>query len=59
MWHGTGYYNNNVSHVSIAMLLTKNIQYEWERFKTRVDRSELQEQDLLLYLEENGEDEIY
>jgi hypothetical protein len=49
MWHGTGWYYNNLSHVGLVFLLSKATQRTWEQYKEKVLRKELQEGDLLWY----------
>jgi hypothetical protein len=52
LWHGTGYYNNNVSQVGIALLLSEAIQNAWQAYQKKVEKNELREGDLLWYIEE-------
>ena len=53
MWHGTGYYNNGLCHVGIALLLSNAIQQAWKDYETRATNDELDEDDLLWYLSED------
>ena len=52
MWHGTGWYYNNVSHIGISTLLSKVTQVTWEKYKDMIVRGDLQDGDLLWHPEQ-------
>ena len=46
-WHGTGWYDNKVSHVGIAMLLSRTTERVWNEYKRKILSGELSDGDLL------------
>jgi hypothetical protein len=55
MWHGTGWYYNNVSHVGISLLLSKATESAWKEYQEKVTRGENLNEDLLWFLDEEDE----
>jgi len=51
MWHGTGWYYNDLNHCGIATLLSQATQRTWAEYKAKVTRGEIQDGDLLWYPE--------
>jgi len=56
LWHGTGYYNNGLSHLGIALLLSQNLENVWKKYKEKLESGELNDNDILDYLS-SSEDE--
>jgi hypothetical protein len=49
--HGTGWYAEGLKHVGIATLLSEGTEIEWEKYKEKIRRGELQGGDLLWTME--------
>ena len=49
MWHGTGWYYNNVVHTGLVMLLSQSTERTWEEYKEKVRQGELGDGNLLWY----------
>ena len=47
MWHGTGWYYNNLSQVGLAFLLSKVTETTWKEYIEKVQGGELSDGDLL------------
>ena len=47
MWHGTGWYYNNLSQVGLTFLLSKVIETTWKEYIETVQGRELSDGDLL------------
>ena len=47
MWHGTGWYYNNLTHATIAFLFSKVTETTWKEYIEKVQGGELCDGDLL------------
>jgi len=47
MWHGTGWYYNDLSQIGIAFLLSDTTEKTWEQYKAKVLQGKLKDEDIL------------